>query len=61
MKYKRLKELCHQVWPLLTKEEQEAYIYGTGTIGFVEDIARIVNIEVEDILAEALDEILDLL
>jgi hypothetical protein len=59
MKYKRLKELCLLVWPLLTKEEQEAYTYGTGTIGFVEDIARIVDIEVEDILAETLDDILD--
>lgn len=59
MKYERLKELCLQVWPLLTKEEQEVYIYSHGTIGFVEDIARMVNIEAEDILAEAMDTILE--
>lgn len=61
MKTKRLKELCQAIWPLLTKEEQEAYIYGTGTIGFVEDVAKILNVEVGDLLIEVVDEITDLL
>lgn len=57
MKTGRLKELCLLVWALLATEEKEAYIYGAGTIGFVEDVAKMFNIEVDDCLAEVVDEI----
>lgn len=58
-KYKRLKELCRTVWSLLTEEERERYLYDTGTIGFIEDVAKILDLEVEDLLVELLDDILN--
>lgn len=57
MKTGRLKELCLLVWALLTEEEKEAYFYGTGTIGFIEDVAKIFNIEAGELSEEFIDEV----
>jgi hypothetical protein len=57
MKTGRLKELCPLVWALLTDEEKEAYFHGTGTIGFIEDVAKLLSIEAGGLSEEFIDEL----
>jgi hypothetical protein len=39
----RIVELGRQIWSLLTEDEQERY-YMVGTLTFIEDIVRLLNI-----------------
>jgi hypothetical protein len=57
MKTGRLKVLCLLAWALLTDEEKEAYFYGTGTIEFIEDVAKIFNIDADELSEEFIDEV----
>jgi hypothetical protein len=55
----RLKEMCVAIWSMLTDEEAEGYFCGTGTIGFVESVADLLFIDMEEVSEEELDVILD--
>lgn len=60
----RLKELAISVWNQLSNEEKEDYYNDCGTIGFIEDIARLLHMSQDllDSLTEVeLNEILDAL
>lgn len=57
-KYKRLRDLSRTVWPLLTEEERERYTKNTELV-FIADVARILDVEVSDLLVELFDEILE--
>ena len=58
-KYNRLKEMCRIVWSLLTEEEREHYLSDVGTIRFIRDVSKILDLEMEYLLAELFDEILE--
>lgn len=58
-KYKRLGDMSRTVWSLLTEEERERYASNNSTISFVADVAKILDIEVGDLLVELFDEILE--
>ena len=55
----RLKEMCVTIWSMLTDDEAEGYFCGTGTIGFVESVADLLFIDMEEVSEEELDVILD--
>ena len=55
----RLKEMCVAIWSMLTDDEAEGYFCGTGTIGFVESVADLLFIDMEEVSEEELDAILD--
>lgn len=57
-KYKRLKEMCRTVWNLLTEEERERYLNNVGTVRFIRDVSRILDIDSEYLIAELFDDIL---
>jgi hypothetical protein len=57
-KYKRLRDLSRTVWSLLTEEERERYTKNTELV-FIADVARILDVEVSDLLVELFDEILE--
>jgi hypothetical protein len=57
-KYKRLRDLSRTVWSLLTEEERERYTKNTELV-FIADIARILDVEVSDLLVELFEEILE--
>ena len=58
----RLKELCCNIWSMLTDDEKERYFCCEGTIEFVSDVAVIIGTTIDDTLTEEeLDEILDML
>lgn len=40
----RLITFGKRIWNALTKNEQEAYYYDTGTIGFVEDVMGLLHL-----------------
>lgn len=40
----RLVTLTRRIWKSLSREERENYYNDTGTIGFIEDVARILNL-----------------
>ncbi|MBO7323430.1 MAG: hypothetical protein J6U51_07600 [Bacteroidales bacterium] len=42
----RLITAGRRIWKSLTPEEQEAYYYDTGTIGFVEDVAKLLHLHI---------------
>jgi hypothetical protein len=44
----RLKELCKKIWSLLTNDERDTFYYGSGVIGFVEEIAYMLGLDVSD-------------
>jgi hypothetical protein len=54
----RLAELCISIWTLLKDEEKEGYYYGTGAIGFVEDVAAMICFDVEKLTGEEFNAIL---
>lgn len=45
---KRLKELCKKIWSLLTNDERDVFYYGSGVIGFVEEIAYMLGLDIND-------------
>lgn len=55
----RLEEMCIQSWSQLTSEERERYFYDTGIIGFVEDAAAVLNINIDELPEADLDDILN--
>lgn len=55
----RLKEMCVTIWSMLTDDEAEGYFCGVGTIGFVESVADLLFIDMEEVSEEELDVILD--
>ena len=57
-KYKRLRDLSRTIWSLLTEEERERYTKNTELV-FIADVARILDIEVSDLLVELFEEILE--
>jgi hypothetical protein len=57
-KYKRLKEMCRTVWTLLTEEEREHYLNNVGTVRFIRDVSRILDIDSDYLIAELFDDIL---
>jgi hypothetical protein len=57
-KYKRLRDLSRTVWSLLTEEERARYTKNTELV-FIADVARILDVEVSDLLVELFDEILE--
>ena len=57
-KYKRLRDLSRTVWSLLTEEERERYTKNTELV-FIADVARILDVEVSDLLIELFEEILE--
>jgi hypothetical protein len=57
-KYKRLRDLSRTVWSLLTEEERERYTKNTELV-FIADVARILDVEVSDLLVELFEEILE--
>ena len=57
-KYKRLRDLSRTVWSLLTEEERERYAKNTELV-FIADVARILDVEVSDLLVELFEEILE--
>ncbi len=58
-KYNRLKEMCRTVWSLLTEEEREHYLSNVGTVRFIRDVSKILDIDTEYLIAELFDEILE--
>ena len=57
-KYKRLRDLSRTVWSLLTEAERERYTKNTELV-FIADVARILDVEVSDLLVELFEEILE--
>lgn len=57
-KYKRLRDLSRTIWSLLTEEERERYTKNTELV-FIADVARILDVEVSDLLVELFEEILE--
>ena len=57
----RLFEVCKSVWQLLTESEREAFVYDTGTIGFVEQCAELIHFDLNTITEKQFDEILEVL
>jgi hypothetical protein len=50
--------MSRTIWQLLTSDEQEQYYNDTGTIGFVDDVSRILYLDVDDLTPEQLNDIL---
>jgi hypothetical protein len=53
----RLTELCNTIWKLLTNDERENYFYDCGTIGFVEAVADMLYLDLEELSDADLDDI----
>ena len=53
----RLTELCNTIWKLLTNDERENYFYDCGTIGFVEAVADMLYLDLEELSDTELDDI----
>ena len=53
----RLTELCNTIWKLLTDDERENYFYDCGTIGFVEAVADMLYLDLEELSDTELDDI----
>ena len=58
IQFNSLKQMTRTIWQLLTSDEQEQYYNDTGTIGFVDDVSRMLYLDVDDLTHEQLDEIL---
>ena len=56
--FNRLKQMTETIWQAMTANEQEQYYNDTGTIGFVEDVSRILYLDVDDLTDEQMNEIL---
>jgi hypothetical protein len=55
-KFERLKQFSRELWKELTVEEQELFFYSTGTIGFIEDCARTLHINLDEDFDDFTDE-----
>lgn len=55
----RLLKICVDVWPLLTREEQEYFAYDTGLIGFIENMACVIHFDLDLLSADEIDRILE--
>lgn len=57
----RLTEMAQTIWELLTEDEREAFYVDIGTIGFVENVANLLHINISTMLLDELDELLAIL
>lgn len=53
----RIKVVGTSIWNRLTKQEQEAFYYDTGTIGFVECVADLLHIKLKLLDYEIIEEL----
>lgn len=57
----RLTKIALSAWKLLDVEEKEAFYTDTGTIGFVENVANLLHIDISTMSLNELDELLAIL
>ena len=57
----RLTKIALSTWRLLDVEEKEAFYADTGTIGFVENVANLLHIDISTMSLNELDELLAIL
>ena len=48
MQKQRFVAIGRQIWQSLTDDEQEDYYYTEGKIGFLEDVAQILHMDMRD-------------
>lgn len=48
MQKQRFVAIGRQIWQSLTNDEQEDYYYAGGKIGFLEDVAQILHMDMRD-------------
>jgi hypothetical protein len=56
--FNRLKQMTSTIWSAMIANEQEQYYNDIGTIGFVDDVSRILYLDVDDLTDEQMNEIL---
>ena len=56
MQKQRFVAIARQIWQSLTDDEQEDYYYTEGTIGFLEDVAQILHMNICDADATEAEE-----
>lgn len=54
----RLKEMSLGIWSMMTDDEKVSYFCGTGIIGFIEDVAGIIDFDIDSISTEEFDNLL---